>query len=395
MDDAVKSIAHILYLLTLKSRLHALYVLGATSFATKLKHAELAFNAIFLASTVEGYLKRTYNFSSRTLTWEGQYDAISDCFEDERTLNTEQLETFISEVESDLKLTMASLESIRSGNLMFASVHFISRIIRQEIDHFSVLSNDVIHSNTFWGTENPSKTLKTPQIIRLDGRFEATESVLEKDQVRFSQHSFEENVEFFWNLGIREILAAEIAAMSIFEYDNLPIDFYHDMIKQMYDEARHANFYIQKSIDLFPIAKKRSTDERLLRIISEFEQGGKLPVPKEKNFVEAFLNANLTERLVLLNIRTEAPAVARLKEKMNSPFCSEFPDIKESFSVDRNDEISHGSIGYKWLRFLYPDSEARKQVLQDVDSYRGLLLSTSIDANSEKEFLELLGELSV
>ncbi|PHR27989.1 MAG: hypothetical protein COA38_12650 [Fluviicola sp.] len=394
MDEAVKSITHVLYLLTLKSRFHALSLLGATSFPSKLADAKLAFDAIFLASILEDYLKRTYHFSARTLTWKGQLDTVADCFIDEKTINQSKLDQFINSIESDLSMHLQTLKDIHPNHLMYASVHFIAKMIDQQIGSYKPIGNDLIFPDVYWGSDEPKKTLKTPDIIRLDDQFEATTSVLEKDQVKFSKVSFEENVEFFWNLGIREILAAEICAMSIFEYDNLPLDFYHDMVKQMYDESRHANFYIKKSVEFFPIAKKRSSDERLLAIISNFEQGGKLPVPKEKNFIEAFLNASLTERLILLNIRTEAPAVARLKDKMDSPFCDEFPDIKESFSIDRNDEISHGSIGYKWLRHLYPELETRKKILQDVDSYRGLLLATSIDANSEDEFLELLERLA-
>ncbi|MFT5778415.1 MAG: hypothetical protein ACI837_001371 [Crocinitomicaceae bacterium] len=394
MIEAVNPLKRILYLLTLESRLDTLALLGAKSFSDKLAHAQHAFGRIFISKTLEVYLISTYNFGEKTLTWEKVIDEVTDCFDDETTLDQLKLADLKEKIGSDISWHLNELDQYDRTNLMYASVHFIGDTLKNQLKDLPEASKTPHFCELCWGTTEPKKFLATPDIIQLDEIFLPETSVLEKDQVRFSQESFDQNVEFFWNLGIREILAAEICAMSVFEYDNLPIDFYYDQIKQMWDEVRHANYYLEMSISLFPIAQERSKNERLLGIIDTYNKGGKLPVPKETNFAEAFRIASLTERLVLLNVRTEAPAVARLRKKMDSPFCAEFPEIKHFFSIDRNDEISHGAIGYKWLRFLYPDSETRKQVLNDVDSYRGLLLSTSIAGTNEEDFMQVLEKLA-
>uniref|UniRef100_UPI0039C6ACE9 hypothetical protein n=1 Tax=Umezakia ovalisporum TaxID=75695 RepID=UPI0039C6ACE9 len=149
-------------------------------------------------------------------------------------------------------------------------------------------------------------------------------------------------------------------------------------------------YYLEKSIAYFPEVIKRDKDQSLIKIIKEYEQSKTLPVPKELNFINSFYDTNLEERLVLLNIRTEAPAVARLKAKIASPFCRNYPEIAESFFLDKIDETSHGSIGYKWLKFLYPETEKRKKIIEEIDLSRGLFLKIALAENNHIDFFELL-----
>ena len=41
----------------------------------------------------------------------------------------------------------------------------------------------------------------------------------------------------FWSVAHSEMLAAELCALSIIEYDHLPLKFYLDLAKQSWDEA--------------------------------------------------------------------------------------------------------------------------------------------------------------
>ena len=101
-------------------------------------------------------------------------------------------------------------------------------------------------------------------------------------------------------------------------------------------------------------------------------------------------NATLQERMILLNIRTEAPAVRYLTKRMESIFFKDYPDIRESFQYDKNDEIRHGYVGAKWLKYLYPDIQERKNALANADSLRGFLMATALSMYSDKGYVAFL-----
>jgi len=396
MEDAIKNLEKVSTLLAIKSRVHTLEFLNEPYLKKKLEISRKSYDCIYLSKTINDYMVSTYNNQLRTISWISFFDDLEICFDDKKQLSLLNLENFHLKLDSDINIYFNELNKISNESLMHSSIDFILSKTKSEI--LKCLSNDKLnrtktYNNIKYGGTEPHQFLKLPNIVKLDPIYEPKISVLNKPQVKFSQDSYEINVEFFWNLGIREILAAEICALSIFEYDGFPVDFYYDFLKQMWDESRHANYYLNKSISMFPKVIERGINKELIETIENYNLKGKLPIPKEKNFIETFIDATIEERIVLLNIRTEAPAVARLKDKINSKFCEENLDIKQSFSMDRNDEISHGSIGYKWFKFLYPKKEDRALKLEEVDSMRGLLLFISLSEYSEKNYIETINDV--
>src|SRR5205085_6798080 len=124
--------------------------------------------------------------------------------------------------------------------------------------------------------------------------------------------SIEENIPYFWIMAARETLASQMCALSAVEYDGLPLAFYSDMAKQCWDEARHSLSFVllaQKLTELKQIGPERGGGQ------SEHEG---FPIPKEGNFYEAMLNADLAQRLVLMNQRTEAPAIPSITKRLGS-----------------------------------------------------------------------------
>lgn len=395
MENELKKIEKLSFLFLTKARLHTLELLANVTISDKYIASSKAYSCIYINRVLNDFIFESFNQKPQKGSWISFHSDLENCFTSETKVNIKGIETFHKNLSSDIIIYFNELQKSGSKNLMYDSLRFITEFLENHIFKICDITNTthtLQYQNIIFGKEKPIKFLRTPKIIQLDPIFEPKLSVREKPQIQFSESSFENNVEFFWNLATREIFASELCALSIFEYDGLPPDFYFDLIKQMWDESRHSKFYLEKSISFFPDVINSSKDKNLLNIINNYNETGKLPIPKEKNFIDSFYDCNLDERLVFLNIRTEAPAVARLKTKMESEYCSFQTDIKESFLLDRIDEISHSSIGYKWFKFLYPNGDERKTRLEEIDKTRGLILYIALAENSNTDYFFSLKE---
>jgi uncharacterized ferritin-like protein (DUF455 family) len=187
-----------------------------------------------------------------------------------------------------------------------------------------------------------------------------------------------------------------LCALSAVEYDGLPNQFYWDMGKQAWDEARHAMFFLHSSLSLIgeisSIGSELSDSAPWL-VLDHFRATGRgLPIPFEGNLYESMLNADLVERLVLMNIRTEAPAVGRKLQRIRSSFCQTHGPIAEGYEFDRFDETSHAAIGKRWLEFLLPDENERKGRMEEADLLRNVYLLTSFSHHGGGTMTELLSK---
>ncbi|MET9463054.1 hypothetical protein ABZY05_50260 [Streptomyces canus] len=207
--------------------------------------------------------------------------------------------------------------------------------------------------------------------------------------------TLQETVPNLWVLASREALAAELAALCVIEWDNMPLAFYLDFAKQMWDESRHAAFYLAASVSLLSDLKAElPAAHPLLDDIQAFqEEGTGLPIPREGNLYEAMLNATLIERLVILHHDTETPAVAGLERKINSTLWDRRPEIAAGISVVQMDERTHARLGHRWLKFLLPGRSEREEAIQDARLMRTMLLLTSCAHHGEQSYAHLVSRV--
>jgi len=251
-----------------------------------------------------------------------------------------------------------------------------------------------ISSLDIQGNKFSKKVLDGPSKIKIDKVFTPSYNILESQIPEFGE-KLEEVVPYFWSLSLREILASELCSLSIIEYDNLPLQFYWDFAKQSWDEARHSRIYLNLSTSLFEdLESQLMKESNLYQIIKKYRlTNAGLQVPREKNMYEAILNSQLEERLILMNILTEAPAIGRLTRKLKMLICSKYPEIARVFEFDKIDETFHARIGNYWLKQLIPNSFDRRQKIEDTKLLRGILLLSSISEYSDFKLSEMAENL--
>jgi uncharacterized ferritin-like protein (DUF455 family) len=106
------------------------------------------------------------------------------------------------------------------------------------------------------------------------------------------------------------------------------------------------------------------------------------------------LNADLRQRLVLMNQRSEAPAIPQITKRLASDFCQRHKAVAEFYEFDRVDETSHAIIGNRWLRYLVPDKSQRINVIEEADLLRGFLLLTTFAHHGGGELTDLVERFS-
>ena len=230
--------------------------------------------------------------------------------------------------------------------------------------------------------DRPVKVFRGPIKIHLGPHFKPTYSLTDRMPPEFGE-SIKENVPYFWVMATRETLASQMCALSAVEYDGLPLAFYSDMAKQCWDEARHSLAFVRLANTL--MASERPTD-----IVDVLEpKNGGFPVPREGNLYESMLNATLVQRLVLMNQRSEAPAIPSIAKRLSSDFCRQNKAVEEFYEFDKIDETSHAAIGTRWLRHLVPDESERNLIAEEADLLRGVLLLTSFAHHGGRSITEL------
>jgi hypothetical protein len=385
----IEKLTEIQFLLFSIARLHTINTFGVRSFEAKLQHSSKAYTSIYKANLVATCLQYTYNQKSKKCAWDAESVDI------ERLIgldgvSIELSETYIRTYQEQLVHVIGTLRTAETENkLMYLPGLFI--LDQLAIDDGSIPT--VGHGIQVRMVREAAiiKTANGPKHELLDEIYEPTYSAQDRKPLTFGDN-IDHNVEYFWILATQELLAADLCSLSVIEYDNLPFDFYYDFITQSWDETRHACHYLQLTKKLLPEIYTKTNNSRLKGIIERYFETGTLPIRKEKNFYEAMQNATLQERMILLNIRTEAPAVRYLTKRMESFFFKDYPDIRESFQFDKNDEIRHGRVGAKWLKYLYPDIQERNNALANADSLRGFLMATALSMYSDKEFVAFLSD---
>lgn len=156
----------------------------------------------------------------------------------------------------------------------------------------------------------------------------------------------------------RESLATECSALSMYEYDGLPWSFYIDMARQCEDEARHSLISAERFREL----------------------GGKLgdfPLSHFGNFYQMFWEMDLTERLVAMNLDTEAMGQVYLGELGNRVRKVGDKSTSQLFEYLGFDEKRHARFGGKWLAYLYSNPESRKEAIESCRALTAINLASA------------------
>lgn len=380
------------YVITL-GRLGFVELLLQDSIDAKLLAARNGYTLINLSVNIENILIKFLNKKKKPVKWDNETSNHIT-----KAIKTNDL-AIVLKLKNDYEVSCANIISSLKNNFkndplldQFSGILELLTIVFKGKD--DIITSKFKSLDT-QGNKNPQKILRGPVRMRIDKVFEPSYSILENPVPEFGD-TLQEIVPYFWSLSLREILASELCALSVIEYDNLPLQFYWDFSKQSWDEARHAKAYLSLAISFFnTIEDSLRNDDPLHQVIIEFKKNQKgLPVPREKNMYEAVLNAELEERLILMNILTEGPAIGRLAGKMKKTICIHYPEIKRMLEFDKIDETFHAGIGNHWLKYLIPDPVARKQKMEDTKLLRGFLLLSSIAEYSDSDLSKMAVNLA-
>jgi hypothetical protein len=375
------------YLITL-GRLNFVELLLIEQIDSKLLCAKSGFNLLHEANNIELFLVKFLNQKKGTIKWDDETrQAIHTCFKQN---NLSELLRLKGQYEKNCFKELCMLKAAVRNDLLIYQLSPTLLNIASLLNWNGELMAPEPKALETLGAKNAKRVLFGPSTMQVDKVFNPTYDILNSPSPEFGE-TLEEIVPYFWSLSLREILASELCALSIVEYDNLPIQFYWDFAKQSWDEARHSKIYLGLSLSFFnDVETKLDEKSPIRRAVIAFNKGeAGLPVPKEKNMYEAIVNAELEERLILMNILTEAPAIARLTGKMKKGICSEYPEIKRVLEFDKIDETFHARIGSYWLKHLIPDSKIRGQKIEDTKILRGFLLLTSLSQYSKLNLPEM------
>ena len=189
-----------------------------------------------------------------------------------------------------------------------------------------------------------------------------------------------DTLRFLWTLAAREGMASDLAALNSAEYDNMPIAYYEDFVKQTWDEARHCNFYLGILPEVYEILKDQIPEGAPERLSIErfLQEGIGLEIPYEGTCYTSIWNASLEERLVLMNLRTEGPSISTKRKRMQGFLCSAIPRLRLGIAIDACEERNHAAYGARWLRYLHPEPRERRDQIECADSLRGFLMATTL-----------------
>jgi hypothetical protein len=371
------------------SRLRALALLGDARLSAKALCAEELVEAIEGAAALGAFLARYYQVRQEPVCWAEAEHPLERGLLRGRRLESDKLEAEIWRCETAIGGALAWLrEGLAASSLLSPVLPLLEQVGRST--PASAPREPEIGPRPR-PVEPGVKALEGPLETGFDPAFEPTYSLLQAPLPGFGETA-KEVAPCFWALAVRESLAAELCALSIAEYDGLPLDFYRDLAKQSWDEMRHSLFFFEAAVEqLDALEALLEPSDPLLRNIARFRREGTgLPIPKERNLYEAILNASLVERLILLHRDTETPGIARIREKIEGAYCRSHPEMAEALRIVMRDEVTHARLGRVWLEHLVPRSDEREQLIEETELLRGVRLLASFAHHGEESLGALM-----
>lgn len=390
VEGITSSFSVLRQLLVACGRLHWMALLGQSSMFEKCESALRASFFIEAAHQVEDFAERSFQCPcpqiSRSETELGLLSAVMH----DGCVHEPSLRDLIGRVAATIEhLRATMIETVRAVDVMAPTRCLLDGL---RLPECSTSSNKTsVDFSGIHRQDHPIKSIVGPRSVNIDAAFDPTYSLMDRPAPQFTE-AITDIVPYLWTLSMRESTAAEVCALSGIEYDGLPLGFYRDMAKQIWDEARHAVMFFQLSQSLFPeLISDTSSPVEVVECVQRFQQiGAGLPVPRERSLYEAMWNADLAERLVLLQLDTEGPAIGRLRAKLKSSFALSHPQMELGWRIDSRDETSHAAIGTRWLRYIVPNKIERAQAVTDARTLRAILLLTPVVHYGPLSLSELL-----
>lgn len=375
------------------ARLEALRELGLGQLDAKRGSAERCVTLIEAADAVEDFTLAHYGGRAPAIEWPSELRPDDAGFISDGAVALDMLEVALVRRLRRCRATFDDLLKAAEINPLLSSVTALrAQLIACLPDADGAAPLDPIERAP--SSQKGRQAVRGPARLAVDASFAPTYSLLQRPVSAFGE-SLRENIPYFWSLALRESLAADLCALSIVEYDAMPMQFYCDMAKQCWDEMRHSTYFLDLAKRLMPEFERNGGDDPLSRDIARYlETGRGLPIPRERNLYEAILNASLAERLILLHRDTETPGITRIKEKIASPFCRSHPEIAEALEIIMRDEVTHSRFGAAWLEHLLPDKAERDAAIELTELLRGVLLLSSFAHHGERSLGELIAENS-
>jgi hypothetical protein len=376
-------------LLTL-SRLSALALLGESTAAAKCERAREAVVRVEQAAAVADFASRYHQIRPALGAWPAADRP------DRRGLVTAG-RVALAETDAALDaLTREAADTVAALTALMATTPLLSPLSLLLPPIAASLPAPSSHAPPAFVTPapaaEPAQVLRGPLHVDIDPVFEPEGALLDAA----TRQAFETHrAPYLWFLSIREEMASELCALSMVEYDGMPLAFYRDFAKQAWDEMRHALFFFRIGVEQLPdFLEKAPADHPLLAGARRYRDTGRgLPVPREKNLYELTWNATLTERLVLMHIDTETPGLAGFAHELRSDFCARHPAIAAELELASHDEASHARFGKTWLEHLVPDKTDRKAAIERALLLRGLLMLTAFSHYQETPLIEMMTRL--
>ena len=372
-------------------RLCFLDLLLNETMSEKLERSRKGFIYIDFSLRMESLLIKSLGQKKKTVKWDEHIFTITK--EIIETCNVELCENLQWYLESKAHDTIHYLIGKAKNDILLVPVAEVLNELKDVVKNNSVKAF-TIDKIDITGSSAVERVFFGPAKIKEDKIFDTSYNDVGYTLPE-NGNTLEEIVPSCWSVAQGELRACELCALSVIEYDNLPLQFYWDFSKQSWDEARHALIYLNLSLSFFDtVITMIEKTHPLYKIIKSFKENKSgLPLPKDRNTWDAIINAELEERIILLNILTEGPAVARLTHKIKKEICTRYPQIKRVLEYDKADEMFHARIGNYWLKYLIPNLKSRKQKIEDAKLMKGFLLLTSIVEYSKGNMNELAREL--
>jgi hypothetical protein len=394
LEETIRQLKSIRLALILLGRFSWLRMLTRERVSDKLPDARIGWLAFEHAYRCDEYLAHTYQEQSVRIYWseDAKRYASSDP-------SGGQIDTILIDIGSRIIKWITSLQMTIEEVPVLAPIGDVVRDVSSSLPFITQNALEVLHASSFDDSARTNscvcRTIQGPRHVAIDPAFTPTDSLMDQPAPVFGD-SVELATPYFWTLAMRESMASESTALSGIEYDGLPISFYRDIAKQTWDEMRHAQMFFELAVELIPYygASLLDSDPRKALVHQFKETRTGLPVPKERNLYEAMWNADLPERLVIMQIKTEGPAVAAIRKKLKTKLCVVYPKIRLAFQVDEQDERSHAAIGARWLKYLIPDSTDRAELMAQAELLRGVLLLTSFSHYNSISLPELVYKYS-
>lgn len=378
-------------------RLYALKSLGNKQIDNKLTCNANCYRNIEAASRIARFMQKNYAKKEPLVHWPKHLlPATNGILIDTNLINLKLLDEVIRDLSATLAFNIYQVHNLIHHHVALQAMTYLLMEIA------SWLPYDTRNSTTldeFLGEKNTLqqglvKAFSGPMHVSLDNAFTPSYSILSQSPPDYGHH-IRHATPYYWCLSARECLAADMCALSLLEYDGLPIDFYTDMAKQAYDEIRHAAIFLNITKTLMPDFKAcLQPDEELFMIAARFEKyGSGLPIPLERNLFETIWNTTLDERFILMHYDTEAPGIHRLRQKLESSINKKYPFIGQQIEIVMREEVTHARIGDRWLKYLIPNPIDRANAIQHARLMRGILILTSSAHYTNKPLHSLIDNM--